>query len=292
MRAYNRNRSRAVLFGGIIFFGFAIWAYTKNMPEDSQSEMRQTVYLSIACSIVASGVFYFMQSAIDADINENVSTELSDIHRKLEQIDDLYKNGVLSIRSKKYYDKNGNFWKNMIRETSDQLDLVGLDISPWFSSEYRNVFIDKVKSMIKNKKNIRIILSGDAPDMENVLKVEEGSKDEKELSKIEATCYELKQIMNELKSNKVKKGIGNLDVYIGDLEQVPYMYIRTDSRCFISPYLSTGDSFLLEMEVGFECANWMNLDFEEMLKNVKRINLEKKNERIRKKVRRKFLFRK
>lgn len=292
MRAYNRKRSRVVLIIGIVAVALAICAYTKIIPEDSQSQMWQTVFLSIGCSIIASGLFYFMQSAIDADINENVSIELSDIHRKLEQIDDLYKNGVLSIRSKKYYDKNGNFWKNMIRETSDQLDLVGRDISPWFSSEYRNVFIDKVKSMIKNKKNIRIILSGDAPDMGNVLKVEEGYKDEKELSKIEATCYELRQIMNELENNNVKKGIGNLDVYIADLKQVPYMYIRTDSRCFISPYLSTGDSFLLEMEVGFECSNWMNLDFEEMLKNVKRINLERKNESIRKKICRKFLFRK
>lgn len=292
MRAYNRKRSRVVLIAGIFAFALAICAYTKIIPEDSQSQMWQTVFLSIGCSIIASGVFYFMQSAIDADINENVSIELSDIHRKLEQIDDLYKNGVLSIRSKKYYDKNGNFWKNMIRETSDQLDLVGRDISPWFSSEYRNVFIDKIKSMIKNKKNIRIILSGDAPDMGNVLKVEEGYKDEKELSKIEATCYELRQIMNELENNKVKKAIGNLDVYIADLKQVPYMYIRTDSRCFISPYLSTGDSFLLEMEVGFECSNWMNLDFEELLKNVKRINLERQNESIRKKKCRKFLFRK
>lgn len=292
MRAYNKNRSRVVLVVGIILLGLAIGAYKKNVPEDGQSEMWQTVFLSIACSIVASGLFHFMQSAIDEDINENVSTELSNIHKKLEQIVDLYKNGVLSIRSKKYYDKNGNFWKNMMRETSDRLDLVGRDLSPWFSSEYRNVFLEKVKSMIKNKKNIRIILSGDAPDMEKVLQVEEGQKEEKELSKIEATCYELKQIINKFENNKVKKGIGNLDVYIADLTQVPYMYIKTDSRCYISPYLSTGDSFLLEMEVGCECSNWLNLDFEEMLKNVERINLERENERIGKKIRRKFLFRK
>lgn len=111
MRAYNRKRSRVVLIAGIFAFALAICAYTKIIPEDSQSQMWQTVFLSIGCSIIASGVFYFMQSAIDADINENVSIELSDIHRKLEQIDDLYKNGVLSIRSKKYYDKNGNFGK-------------------------------------------------------------------------------------------------------------------------------------------------------------------------------------
>ena len=290
MKGYRGQRGKFVLIVLILFAVIVICGYINISPEESLSALWQTVFLSIACSIVASGLFYLMQSAVDRDNNEEVELKLNEIDKKLRQLENLYDSGVVSIRSKTYYDKNGEFWKQMIKSTTNQLDLVGHDISPWFSSEYRTVFIGKVKSMIKNKKDVRIILSGDAPDMKKIHAVERGDKDENELSKIEVTCFELRQIIKEIRKNKRKHQIGNLDVYIADLKQVSYMYIRTDSRCFMSPYVSSGNSFLLEMEAGFEYSRWLDMDFENMLKFVKEINLEMNNERTTKSGCRKFLF--
>lgn len=290
MISEKRKPGKIILVVLLFLLIFAIAAYINIMPEDNSSASWQNIFLSIIASLIASGLFYLMQSAVDTDNVKDVESILHEINRKLEQQENLYKSGVVSIRSKKYYDKNGEFWKQMIKKTSDKLDLVGHDISPWFSNEYRTVFIEKIISMINNKKNVQIILSGDAPIMENIYAVETGEKKEKELSKIEMTCYELRKVIRAIGSNKEKDQTRNLNVYIADLKRISYMYIRTDSRCYMSPYVTSDNSFLLEMEVGFEYSRWLDEDFENILKTAEKIDLEMNNERATKNRSRKLLF--
>lgn len=279
----NKKRpEKVILIVLIVLSIFAVSLFAYSVSEDEPSIFWQTFFLSIISSLIASGLFYLMQSAIDADVEMSIESKIDKIEGKLARMENLYDSGVVSIRSKKYYDKNGGFWKNMIQATSNQLNLVGREISPWFSSEYRDVFIDKVVNMVNSGKRVQIILSGDAPDLEKIYEVERGNKKEKELSKIEVTCYELRKIIKKIREAETKRPRGNLDVYIAELRRVSYMYIRTDNRCYMSPYVSAGDTFLLEMEVGVEYSRWLDMDFENMLKGADKINLEINHERITK----------
>lgn len=286
----NKKRPERVILVVLVALSvIAVAVFAYDVSEDKSSAFWQTFFLSIISSLIASGVFYIMQSAIDGDIKMAIVSKVDEIEGKLSRMENLYESGVVSIRSKRYYDKNGEFWKHMIKITSDKLDLVGREISPCFSSEYRIDFIDKVKNMVKSGKRVRIILSGDSPNMEKIYEVEKGKKEERELNKIESTCYELRKIIQEIKENQKKIANGGLDVYIAELKRVSYMYIRTDYRCYMSPYVSAGDSFLLEMEVGVEYSRWLDMDFENMLKVAKKINLEMNHDRETKVRSRKFL---
>lgn len=84
--------------------------------------------------------------------------------------------------------------------------------------------------------------------------VEESGESRHELSKMDKTCLELREIARKSKKNKKY-----LQVLITDIHKVTYMYIRTDHRCFISPYIysvsNSAGSFLLELKTNIDYSN-------------------------------------
>lgn len=236
------------------------------------------IFLSVVCSVAASAIYALLQVAVSRDEQE----ELKALKAKIESMDDklrmqkdLYDSGIVSIRKKSYYDPNGKFWNDMIESTSERLDLIGHSISRWFDEEFKDIFVKKVQYMLKHKKEVRIILSGEKPDFEKIHQVEQNGGDKPQLNKIEKTCYELRQIVKGT-PEKCKK---HLQVYLTEPSKVTYMYIRTDHQCFISPYISSvsnsSSAFLLELETKVDYSKCFELDFTEMLgSNLFKIDLE------------------
>lgn len=291
------KKSRGILLAAICVAAFAVilcMITENNLSDADLAAMWKNIGLSISCSIVASGIFYLMQSAFSTDHAEAAMTKLQMIDEKLKQERQLYDSGIVSIRPKTYYDKEGEFWKKIINSTSDRLDLIGHTLSPWFSYEYRDIFIGKITSMLEKGKSVRIILSGKSPDMNKICDVENGIKEKQQLSKVELTCYEFRQIVKNNKESKRKKHRGELQVYVVDEQKVSYMYIRTDQQCFMSPYIASDNSFLLEMETGVEYSRRFDVDFEDMLNSVsnQKVEMGDQNERTAKNCGRKCLFRK
>lgn len=297
MKKEKRKKSyKVVIVLSIIMAGVLILAEGRAATPD-YSSLGQNMALSIVCSIIASALFCLLQDAEDEDqeakIN-NIETKLGDIAGKLdtERINnieegmkginenlkrqrELYDSGIRSIRKKSFYDADGAFWKNIIASTSNRMDLIGHSISKWFDEEYKDAFAKKIEEMIKAGKEIRIILSGNPPDMEKVRLAEKNGKELCQLSKMENTCYELRKIVR----NVPKTSKNKLKVYITDLSKVTYMYIRTDQQCFISPYIysetNKSNSFLLELRTQIDYSKCFDDDFQEMLRNnPQKISLE------------------
>lgn len=291
-----KKRYKALIVISVILAGVLLLAEGRAETPDYLS-LGQNMALSIVCSIIASALFCILQDAEgddqEAKIN-NIETKLNDIVGKLDtkQIDnleegmqkinenlrlqkDLYDSGIRSIRKKSFYDADGAFWKNIIASTSNRMDLIGHSISKWFDEEYKDAFAKKIEDMIKAGKEIRIILSGNPPDMEKVRLAEKNGKELCQLSKMENTCYELRKIVR----NVPKTAKNKLKVYIIDLSKVTYMYIRTDQQCFISPYIysetNKSNSFLLELRTQIDYSKCFDDDFQEMLRNnPQKISLE------------------
>lgn len=291
------KKSKRILLAAIcvasIMIIFCIVIECKRSDADLAA-MATNIALSILCSLVASGIFCMMQSALSSDQAEAAIAKLEMIDEKLKQERQLYDSGIVSIRPKTYYDKEGEFWKTIINSTSDRLDLIGHTLSPWFDYEYRDIFIGKITSMLEKGKTIRIILSGKSPDMNKICDVENGIKEKQQLSKVELTCYEFRQIVKNNKESKRKRHRGELQVYVVDEQEVSYMYIRTDQQCFMSPYIASDNSFLLEMETGVEYSRRFDVGFENMLYSASdyKVEMGDQNERTAKNRGRKCLFRK
>lgn len=266
---------------GILSFLFAIGLFVAewSKPAPDVPDLLQNMLLSIFCSIVASVLFCMLQifdekEKDDADsvFKKEVNDRLNEIDDKLKKQNQLYDSGIVSIREKSFYDRDGKFWKDIINSTSNRLDLIGHSISKWFDDEYKDVFVDKIKSMLEEGKEVRIILSDDQPDIDmRKIRAMEQPKNGSEndiyaLSKIENTCLKLREIARELPQNRNK-----LRVLITDRYKVTYMYIRTDHRCFISPYIysatNSAGSFLLELETSIDYSKCFERDFQEMLRD-------------------------
>lgn len=227
--------------------------------------------LSVLCSIIASAVFSLLQDAG----NEDMETKLNEINENLKLQRELYDSGIRSIRKKSFYDADGAFWTNIIESTSNRMDLIGHSISKWFDEEYKDSFGKKIEEMLRGGKEVRIILSGDSPDMEKVRFAEREGRENCQLGKMENTCYELRKIVH----NVPRTARNRLKVYITDLSKVTYMYIRTDQQCFISPYIysetNKSNSFLLELRTKIDYSKCFDDDFQEMLRNnPQKISLE------------------
>lgn len=267
-----------------ILFTIALFIAESRKVSPDISGMFQNIILSIFCSIVASVIFGMMQIADGKDgekeekeFREAVNQKLKEINTKLTIQENLYDSGILSIRKKSYYDREGKFWKDIIESSADKLDLIGHSIHNWFEDEYKKIFVEKIRSMLKAGKEVRIILSGDKPDMKKIREVENTGEGRHLLSDLENTCFELRKIASGLPKPKYKK---RLKVFVTDLSQVTYMYIRTDTRCFISPYIhsttNSSNTFLLELDTKVEYSKCFERDFEDMLRRAEGtyLNLE------------------
>lgn len=259
--------------------GIIIAESNKSTPDWSQ--LWENIGISILCSLVASFVFAMIQDAVSDDMQEKVNKiqkfcednqknieKISEIDSELLDQKKLYGSGVRSIRKKSYFDQKDDFWKDIIRNTKDSLDLIGHSISRWFKNDYKDIFCSKIEEMISEGKDIRIVLSGDI----NIEKIKEAIKDkdkQEQLSKPEQTICILKSI-NVKNTDDLK----HLKVYRTDKINVTYLYIKTDIQCLISPYISrenNKNSFLLEMSSGSEYARTYEDDFEEVVKHARRI---------------------
>ena len=238
----------------------------------------QNISLSVFCSIIASGIYALVQDSSEDEVRKEemaelkrIDEELQIVNRKLTIQSDLYDNGIISIRKKSYYEDEGKFWRDIINNTSDRLDLIGHTISNWFKPEYRDVFIKKVTEMLVAGKEVHIVLSGQTPNMEQIHMVENNGKESRNCrfsNNMDRTCWELRQIYKS-----VSKPAGeNLHVYIADPQQVTYMYIRTDKQCFMSPYISSknadSNTFLLELKTKTEYSRCFDDDFDELVRQI------------------------
>lgn len=278
----SNKKRRTIIVGVISFFCIIIIVLLIVIEQMKTSPdiytLIQNVMLSILCSIVASFIFMYIQMGIEQDESDTIMEKLNHIDQKLKIQESLYDSGIKSVRKKSYYDKKDNFWNNMIRLTENRLDLTGHSISNWFSSEYKEVFCAKIKNMINEERYVRIVLSCNDKDLilSKIQDIVEGKGQLKTFSKIERTCYELAILLKNIDSKKQKY----LEVYVTDIKDVTYLYIRTDEQCFISPYIfnskNSGDTFLLELETGVEYSRCFEEDFDEMIRNLDCVNLVKK----------------
>ena len=101
------------------------------------------VILGISCSVIASGIFAILQRAYTNDDHDELSAGLKDIEASLQESNKLYKHGVISIRPKSYFDSEQKFWKEIINNSGNRLDLVGHSLSKWFKPEYKDIFVKK-----------------------------------------------------------------------------------------------------------------------------------------------------
>lgn len=93
------------------------------------------------------------------------------------------------------------------------------------------------------------------------------------LNKVEQTLLEFYKI---LKNNISEKNRSNLRIYITNVEQITYFYIRTDIQCIISPYTYSPGTreniFLLELRPDTDHVKILEDDFDDMIGNMQPID--------------------
>ncbi len=241
--------------------------------EPDISVLWQNILLSILCSVVASIFFILIQKVFTRDDNKELGKQLDIIETSLRRQNELYDSGILSIHPKAHFDKEDDFWRNIIDNTDNRLDLIGHSLSNWFKNEYRDIFCEKIIKMLEQEKEVRIILSANKFEPELVKQAFWKKINKNLLNKVEKTIlyfYELAERIDENKKQFLK-------VYVTDLKEVTYLYIRTDYQCIISPYIlsptNNQNSFLLELQSGTEYAKTFEDDFNDMIERLEFINL-------------------
>lgn len=243
------------------------------------------VILGISCSVIASGIFAILQRAYTNDDHDELSAGLKDIEASLQESNKLYKHGVISIRPKSYFDSEQKFWKEIINNSGNRLDLVGHSLSKWFKPEYKDIFVKKIASMLNDKKTVNIVLSMDNLTPESMRTMLDKVKREYELrqqikhakvmSKLERTLFDFYVLLHEKVDNEYWN---NLKIYIVDLISVTYLYIRTDTQCIMSPYThnSSGqqDSLLIELQPGTRYAKLIDDDMADFIETMEPIDME------------------
>lgn len=259
------------ILGVGIIISIIILEYKKDEPDISV--LWQNILLSILCSVVASIFFILIQKVFTRDDNKELGKQLDIIETSLRRQNELYDSGILSIHPKAHFDKEDDFWRNIIDNTDNRLDLIGHSLSNWFKNEYRDIFCEKIIKMLEQEKEVRIILSANKFEPELVRQAFLKKISKNSLNKVEKTIlyfYELAERIDENKKQFLK-------VYVTDLKEVTYLYIRTDYQCIISPYIlsptNNQNSFLLELQSGTEYAKTFEDDFNDMIERLEFINL-------------------
>lgn len=233
------------------------------------SGMWQNIILGAMSSLVASVLIIFIQKAFVHDEHKELTKQLNTIEKALDNQSVLYKSGIRSIHPKIYFDKEGTFWTDILNNTEDKLDLVGHSIRTWFYPEFRDAFFKKVKTMLNEEKEVRIVLAPNSrPRLNCVFNTDRsrfewrGTVESKAGQTIGALC-QLLQDIDDMQKRKYLK------VYVADPTKVTYMYIRTDEQSIISPYIfspaNSPQAFLLELESNSAYAKAFERDFEDMI---------------------------
>lgn len=274
MKKWSKSFWGAILtiFVIIVIIGLIIAVEVRKKPHDLVT-LYNNITISILCSIVASIIYAIMCRVFSNDDDKRLIQQLHKIEKRLQRQDELYDSGIISIHPKTHFDDEEDYWNNIINGTNKRLDLIGHSISNWFKQEYKFTFKAKIKQILESNNNVNIILSATEVNWQCIKEVLEGTQKEYVLSKLEKTLLYLCQILEEIPQDKHK----NLKVYISDFRKVTYLYIRTDERCIISPYIFSNDSnnnsFLLELKPRTSYVKSLEDDFEEMIDSLEQIDL-------------------
>lgn len=233
----------------------------------------QSVVVGILCSVVASVIFVILQNCFAREENKGLSTQLNIIEEGLKRQNALYDSGIESIHPKAYFDKEEKFWKAILNNTDNRLDLIGHSLSNWFKNEYRDVFVDKIQKMLNAEKEVRVILSTDKFNYEKVKMVYWGEENLTKLNKTEKTVLFFLQLLENVVSSKRQY----LKLYVTEKTKVTYLYIRTDMQCIISPYIHSSNhkqnSFLLELKSKTAYSKAFENDFIDMIERMENLDI-------------------
>lgn len=267
-----------------IFLGFAVFAliifvltFILARGADNESQTNGailSIILGIMSSIIASVIVLIIQRAFASSEHKELTKQLDTIEEALSNQSVLYNSGIRSIHPKIYFDKEGTFWTDILNNTEDKLDLVGHSIRTWFYSEFKDAFFKRVKAMLNDEKEVRIVLAPKSKPWFNcVFDVALGRYEWKAVSKAGKTVRDLYYLLQDVNQEKRKY----LKVYVADPAKVTYMYIRTDGQSIVSPYIfscsNSPHTFLLELESTSAYAKAFERDFEDMIGDLTYLNL-------------------
>lgn len=254
----------------------SIFLLEQNQPSPNPADLWQSIVISILCSIVASIIFVILQKAFSRSEHQDLTKQLDTIETALRRQDELYDSGIISIRPKSYFDNEDDFWKDIINNAEDRLDLIGHSLSKWFRPEYESIFLNKIKSMVESDKEVRIVLSDIKIRFEYIKLAYKGKISNRLLTKTELTIFKLFKLIQTVDKEKHKY----LKIFVADPSKITYMYIRTDSQSIISPYIvspsNSQNSFLLMLKSMTKYAKAFEEDFREIIDQLDCLDLSQK----------------
>lgn len=262
------------VFFAVIAFGAVAGIYLQEMQkkEPDMITLTQNIWLSILCSLVASFLFVFVSEFVnDKKEPEELYDFLLTMQSQIMEDRKLVEMGVVSIREKVYYDKDDSFWNSLIDETGERLELAGHSISRWFEDKYRDTFTRKICAMARDGKKVRIIITGEPYKLETMKELEKNEDEAEYRSKEVRTQYWLYKMMKTLDPSSRK----NVQLYIAPRENVTYLYIGTDLKCLVSPYIVSSEvknkSFLLELKAESEFSVTYHQAFQDLVRTMKNV---------------------
>lgn len=277
-----KNRPIVILKGILVSLLFAIVSVggictilvlESSKPDPDILSLWQNIILSILCSVIASIIFAILMRIYSRNDSGIISKQLENIDSHLARQNELYDSGIKSIRPKAHFDQEDDYWNGIINGSIRRLDLTGHSLHNWFGRRYRGTFITKVSQIINSGGIVNIVLSTSASNnIEEMLSRAKSACWKKEivLNKVEQTLFEFYQILKQ--EDIPEKNRCNLRIYVTDVEQVTYFYIRTDTQCIISPYTYSPGTreniFLLELRPDTDHVKILEDDFDEMIGNM------------------------
>lgn len=238
----------------------------------------ENIILGILCSVVASIIFAIITRIYSRNDSDAVDKRLETIEANLARQNELYDSGIKSIRPKSHFDQEDDYWIGIINGSSNRLDLIGHSLSNWFVRRYRDTFIRKILQIVGSGGVVNVVLSTSTPEniegmLSNVRYAynHEGIK----LNKVEKTLLEFYRLLRDSIQEKDRH---RLRVYVTNIDQVTYFYIRTDGQCIISPYTYSPDNreniFLLELRLDTAHVKILEDDFDAMTGNMTPVDFQ------------------
>lgn len=238
----------------------------------------ENIILGILCSVVASIIFAIITRIYSRNDSDAVDKRLEMIEANLARQNELYDSGIKSIRPKSHFDQEDDYWIGIINGSSSRLDLIGHSLSSWFARRYRDTFIRKILQIVGSGGVVNVVLSTSTPENIEIMLsnvryayIHEGIK----LNKVEKTLLEFYRLLRDKIQEEDRS---HLRVYVTNIEQVTYFYIRTDGQCIISPYTYSPDDreniFLLELRLGTAHVKILEDDFDAMIGNMMPVDFQ------------------